>query len=148
MQLALTDPLLTSLPIGSVGWRSKYANCLNLSELRGLIGTDHDRSIWRSRCCRISDEGGPDSARRGQVTYRSRYLESATASEAKAAGELVIGEFGTDPSRTLFEQVAYESWQPAPLVQSNRYGRRCRSRALSSRSSSIDGRTAWLNIIA
>lgn len=43
---------------------------------------------------------------RGQVTYRSRYLESATASEAKAAGELVIGEFGTDPSRTLFEQIA------------------------------------------
>jgi beta,beta-carotene 9',10'-dioxygenase len=43
---------------------------------------------------------------RGQVTYRSRYLESAAATEAQEAGELVRGEFGTDPCRTVFERVA------------------------------------------
>jgi beta,beta-carotene 9',10'-dioxygenase len=42
----------------------------------------------------------------GQVTYRSRYMESAAASEAQHAGELVRGEFGTDPCRTVFERVA------------------------------------------
>lgn len=43
---------------------------------------------------------------RGQVTYRSRFMESAAAQEADHAGELVRGEFGTDPCRTVFERVA------------------------------------------
>jgi beta,beta-carotene 9',10'-dioxygenase len=42
----------------------------------------------------------------GHVTYRSRYIESAAAREAQHAGELVRGEFGTDPCRTVFERVA------------------------------------------
>jgi beta,beta-carotene 9',10'-dioxygenase len=42
----------------------------------------------------------------GQVTYRSRYMESAASREAQHAGELVRAEFGTDPCRTVFERVA------------------------------------------
>jgi beta,beta-carotene 9',10'-dioxygenase len=42
----------------------------------------------------------------GEVEYRSRYMESAASQEAQHIGELVRGEFGTDPCRTLFERVA------------------------------------------
>jgi beta,beta-carotene 9',10'-dioxygenase len=42
----------------------------------------------------------------GQVTYRSRYMDSAAAQEVDHAGELVRGEFGTDPCRTVFARVA------------------------------------------
>jgi beta,beta-carotene 9',10'-dioxygenase len=43
---------------------------------------------------------------RGQVSYRSRYMESDASKEAQQEGELVRPEFGTDPCRTVFERVA------------------------------------------
>jgi beta,beta-carotene 9',10'-dioxygenase len=42
----------------------------------------------------------------GKVTYISRYLESNAAQVADGAGELVLGEYGTNPDRSLLERVA------------------------------------------
>jgi beta,beta-carotene 9',10'-dioxygenase len=56
---------------------------------------------------------------RGKVTYRSRYMESASSREAQRAGELVRGEFGTDPCRTVFERVAAVFHSAAPTDNCN-----------------------------
>ena len=44
--------------------------------------------------------------RDGQVSYRSRFLQSGSFREADAKGRIVRGEFATDPCRTLFQRVA------------------------------------------
>jgi beta,beta-carotene 9',10'-dioxygenase len=55
----------------------------------------------------------------GKVTYRSRYMDSASSREAQQAGELVRGEFGTDPCRTVFERVAAVFHSAAPTDNCN-----------------------------
>jgi beta,beta-carotene 9',10'-dioxygenase len=42
----------------------------------------------------------------GRIHYRSRYLESEATRDAVEHGNLVRGEFGTDPARTLIGRVA------------------------------------------
>ncbi|HYB24135.1 MAG TPA: carotenoid oxygenase family protein [Solirubrobacteraceae bacterium] len=42
---------------------------------------------------------------RGHVSYGSRFLESRSYRAARAQGEIVYGEFATDPCRSLFKRV-------------------------------------------
>jgi beta,beta-carotene 9',10'-dioxygenase len=49
----------------------------------------------------------------GTVTYNSRYLDSDAAREGASAGQLVRGEYGTNPDRSLFERAAAVVHPPA-----------------------------------
>jgi carotenoid cleavage dioxygenase-like enzyme len=48
----------------------------------------------------------------GEVAYANRFLESGSYRDAEEAGEIVRGEFGTDPCRSIFKRVMQILWPP------------------------------------
>ncbi len=59
------------------------------------------------------------SIKHGQVNYRSRLLESTSYREAKEAGTLQHGAFGSDPCRTIFQKVSSVFNPPDPTDNGN-----------------------------